>query len=242
MNAPALPAATEPVVSVEELDARIDAQLTLLASIDAQRADHAATVESGDLDPADYRGWLVRALDRRGYALGELVALRGARHTAAQAEASARTEVARLRLALQRTQAENEALRAAPRTASLPPAPVRMNFTQGTRHQQQINAALENEVRALRAQLTALGEDGNAAPKNVRELIWRAFLEGEVAVLHPLRAQPFLNTTRCGVPREFRDAYVARETDRGYPAPRTTAECDAEAAAQKAALTAEQRA
>lgn len=237
MNAPTCTAPeAPPVVSLEELDARIDAQLTLIASIDAQRADRAAAAESGDLAPADHRAWLVRALDRRGYAVEELVALRGARHTAAQAEVSARAEVARLRLALQRVQAENAALRAAPCTTAT--APVRMSFTQGTRHQQQINVALENEVRALRAQLTALGEDGNAAPKNVREPIWRAYLNGEVAVLHPESAARFLNSTRVGVPREFRDAYAARETSAGYPRPRTSAECDAEAAAQKAALTA----
>lgn len=222
MNAPAMTTEPAPGVSLDELDARIDAQLTLLASIDAQRADRAATVESGDLDVADYRAWLVRALDRRGYALQELVALRHARYTAAQAEECARTEVARLRLALQRAQAENEALRAAPR------GPVQVVCADGTARQQKRIADLENEAGRLREKLM-----------RVRESMWRAFLDGEVAVLHPSRAAHFLLKTQHGVPREFRDARAAQHAADGYLCPRTSAQCDAEAAAQKAALTAE---
>ena len=240
MNAPALPADPEAVVSVEELDARIDAHLTLLAQIDAQRADRGAAAESGDLDASDYRGWLVRALDKRKHTVDALVSLRHARHTAAQAEASARTEVARLRLALQRAHAENEALRAAPR------GPVQVVCTEGTARQQKRIEDLNGEVAGLRGQLMALGAnpapDGASAPVRMRDAMWRAFLDGEVAVLHPDRAAHFLAATRRAVPREFRDARVAREIAEGYPAPRTSAQCDAEAAAQKAALTAEQRA
>lgn len=52
--------------SIEEIDARIEEQLSIIVCIDAQMADRSDALHNGDLDRADFLDWSVRASERRG--------------------------------------------------------------------------------------------------------------------------------------------------------------------------------
>ncbi len=219
--------------SVSEIDARIEEQLSIIVSIDAQMADRSAALRDGNLSREDFIDWSVRASDRRSYAASDLVSLRYKRHRLTQEESSLRVEAARLR-------EENDALRV---ELSEKRSVVKAAETiVGTERQNRVIESLRGELAKAHKTITALSEtqtstDNDATVVRVKAneritslkySLWHAFLKGEVAVLHVDRAKHFLSQTRSGVPREVRDAYCEREVAYGYPRPRTSAECEAE--------------
>lgn len=206
-------------VSVDELDARIEEQLSIIVAIDAQVVSRSAATQSGDLTREDFAAWAVRAFERRAHAASDLAGLRHRRHEAVRAETSLRIEAARLRELLY---AANERLADATRE-----------------HEERVARLLRNIDAAYECVTKA--DDRREAIQNgtatfrVRESIWRVFLEGEIAVLHPEARERFLARAGRSVPPEFRDACCEQKEACGYPRPRTSAECGVSDAGEESA-------
>lgn len=215
--------------TVGEVDARIEEQLSVLSSIDAQMADRSAAVRSGDLDHDAFVAWAVRAADRRRFAASELVELRHRRHRLTQDDGLVST---RLRKRVAQLDREVEELKArvakaaeVERARELDARAAALATMPESEARKQLRHTLSS-VAVLRAEVTRL----NAAlqrPSTFRESIWHEMLEGETAVLRPERVAYYLARTANGVPAEFRDAFCERQEAAGYPLPRTAAECAA---------------
>jgi len=200
--------------SVEELDARIDNALTVIASIDAQLI---ARKDGGGMSPQEYADWRVRAIERRTYATSSLVELRRLRHLRTLADQDARVEAARLRGVVEDLKRQLED--AAARDAAL------------IKKKAAVGQLLEEAYRKNRALGERIGEVARQygrKSRGLKENLWRAWLQGEVAVLHPERRKGFLGHTQRGIPKEFRDAFVAEEKAQGMHAPRTSEEIEAQ--------------
>ena len=221
------------IETVGEVDARIEQQLSIICSIDAQMADRSAAVRSGDLDHATFVAWAVRAADRRAFAASDLVALRHLRHRLTHDDERVST---RLRKRVAQLVGQVEHLKAQVARAA-EAARERMADTAAARDatfaampahdaRKQLRHAL-SRVDVLRAEVTRLVAAKTKRPDTYRESIWREMLEGETAAIHPERAAHYLARTRDGVPAEFRDAFCKRQEAAGYPRPRTSAECAA---------------
>lgn len=221
------------IETVGEVDARIEEQLSIICSIDAQMADRSAAVRSGDLDHGSFVAWAVRAADRRTFAASELVALRHRRHRLTHDDGLAST---RLRKRVAQLAAQVEVLKArvakaaeaaeaaeAERARKPDARGVTIAAMPESEARRQLRHAL-SRVEVLRAEVTRLGA-ATRRPDTYRESIWREMLEGETAAIHPERAAYYLVRTRDGVPAEFRDAFCAAQEAAGYPRPRTAAEC-----------------
>lgn len=218
--------------TIGEVDARIEEQLSIICSIDAQMADRSAAVRSGDLDHGAFVAWAVRAADRRAFAASDLVALRHRRHRLTHDDERVST---RLRKRIAQLVAQVEALTARVAKAD-EAARERMADTAAARDatfaampendaRKQLRHAL-SRVEVLRTEVTRLTAAARR-PDAYRDSIWREMLEGETAVIRPERAFYYLARTRNGVPAEFRDAFCAAQEAAGYPCPRTAAECAA---------------
>lgn len=197
------------LAAVDIVDARIDEQLSILGSIDAQVADRAANVESGDLDREDFRGWLVRAMDKRAVVAGTLAELRHRRHTLAGEDVKLRRDRARLsedvvKLKARIVQVEAETAR---QVASVH----KMYEVDGAKA---MRVAHADELRRK-----------NVEAARLREATWTAKLDGEAALLNPEHAATFLRRTWNGVPPAFRDAYCVEASRHNKPLPRSVAEC-----------------
>lgn len=227
--------------SVSEIDARIEEQLSIIVSIDAQMADRSAALRDGNLSREDFIDWSVRASDRRSYAASDLVSLRHKRHRLTQDESSLRVEAARLREENSRLRGELSAIRgtggeehgdASPEDSDC--AAVRQQ-----RYIERLKSEIDNahkkierlsaertatEIADLRSQAAANGE----RTAELKRSFWRALLDGEAAVMHTEWAKRFLDMTKRCVPPKFRDDRCERQVAHGYPRPRTSAECEAE--------------
>ena len=227
--------------SVAEIDARIEEQLSLIASIDAQMVDRSAALRSGDLSREDFSGWSVRAMDRRAYAASELVSLRHKRHRLTQDESSLRVEAARLREENSRLRGELSAIRGSggEEHGDASPEDSDCAAVRQQRYIERLKAEIDSarktierlsaertaaEIADLRAQVAA---DGERAAE-LKRSFWRALLDGEEAVIHTERAKRFLDRTKRNVPPKFRDDRCEQQAAHGYPRPRTSAECEAE--------------
>lgn len=196
------------LAAVDIVDARIGEQLSILGSIDAQVADRAANVESGDLDREDFRGWLVRAMDKRAVVAGTLAELRHRRHTLAGEDVKLRRDRARLsedvvKLKARIVQVEAETAR---QVASVH----KMYEVDG--------------VKALRLAHHAEIRKKDEYAQRLRQELSKVRLDGETALLHPERAPLFLRGAAHGVTSAVRDAYCEEASRRGHPLPRSSAE------------------
>lgn len=194
--------------TIEEIDARIEEKLSILWAIDAQVADRAANVRSGDLEKVDFRGWLVRAMDKRVFVAGALATLRHRRHVLAGEEEQLRLDRARLRedvgrLKARLAQAEAEAVKS---VASVH----KMYEVDGV---EALKAAHSEELRRK-----------NIEAVRLRQETWTAKLDGEAALLNPTYAVTFLRRTANEIPPAFRDTYCERASRHGRSLPRSSAE------------------
>ena len=233
--------------SVPELDARIQERVSLIASIDLQIADKRRNVESGDLDADDFRNWEIRAQERRQRTASELATLRYVRHVVSRHEGTHRVEAARLREEL-----DAATTRIADVTAMAQARDdTHLREIKGLRAEvRDLRAevgAKRDAIDNLRAIVEATSGDEASIPlrhhegeqinvmqelqrarlKKLKEGLWGAMLEGEVAILYPHRRGKHLCYLSTAVPRDFRDQRVKREEEAGRPRPRTSAECDA---------------
>lgn len=197
--------------SIEEIDARIEEQLSVIVCIDAQMADRSAALHDGDLDRADFLDWSVRASERRGHAATSLVSLRHMRHRLTQAESGLRSEVSRLRAEVSR---------------------LRDTLTEsgaecGTARQRKTIDELRRGLAEANRIIGSMRPDGDFRD-TYKKHIHDAFLDGETAVLHTDCSRAFLARARQSVPSKYRDDYCERKTAKGMRRPRTSSECSAE--------------
>lgn len=219
-------------VSVDELDARIEEQLSLLGSIDAQMVSRSGAVQSGDLSREDFAAWAVRALERRQHAASDLATLRHRRHASVQTESTLRVEVARLRELLN---AANARFEAAELHHTEEVARLKRNVEAAydcVKASDDRRAEVERDVLKRLDAFTPTEAQAERV-RRLRESVWMAILDGEVATLHHEMRGSFLRMARAGVSPAWRDDRCAQQVARGYPRPRTSAECAAETASEK---------
>lgn len=223
-----------PDASIEEIDARIDEQLTIIAQIDAQLSDRSNNVATGDLERADFVGWAVRALERRQYAVSDLVTLRHRRHAITKAEARVRVDAAQTADVIRNLRSENAALLAERVDAAVQLERANVVITNLKRENASLRATPRGTAtdtpETTNQTVARLDAVHSERLRKLKEAAWLALLEGEVAVLHRESVAGFLHRVRASVPTDFRNEFCARQTDVGYPRPRTSAEIAAEKA------------
>lgn len=191
--------------SVEEADALIEQQESIIGQIDVQIRERLRLVLSGDLTREDFDGWLVRAMDRRNYAASDLAELRFYRHNLKGGSEAIRKELACLRAkctALQDEVGTSEVRRAlkeklARATAAIHELNQRLATLQKLASKIPTGGDLNDYTLIPRATLNALTSER-------AQRRWLALLRGENAVLHPDRQAAFLRYCAEEVPSDFR--------------------------------------
>lgn len=221
-----------PPTDLSVLDTEIEQRMNLLQSIDAQWVDRLETFQSGDLSKSDFLDWAVRARDKKGYVLSELVELRHRRHLLTVGQDPLRVSLARLRhdhhlklvelktanvrineleFALAETLRENGNLQH--RLLETPHPEILAEGELPRSH-------LEDRIREQALHITQLirqmqvvreGSEAEARIKLLKENIWNEMLLGEAAILHPEQRPGYLKRTAFSLPDSFRDDFIEKK-------------------------------